>query len=57
MAYLNGFVTIVGMLTFFGIVMWAWSKGRVQANEDAASLPFALPDEADVVNKAGGSNE
>jgi len=57
MAYLNGFVTVAGMLTFFGIIAWAWSKGRRQANRDAALLPFALPDEAEVATKAGGSNE
>jgi cytochrome c oxidase cbb3-type subunit 4 len=47
MAFLNGLVTIISMAVFLGIVWWAWSKGRVKANEEAAQLPFSLPDEED----------
>lgn len=47
MAFLNGLMTIISMAVFFGIVWWAWSKGRVKANEEAAELPFSLPDEED----------
>lgn len=54
MAYLNAIVTAAAMLTFFGIVAWAWSKGRVDANRDASMLPFAVPDEEEV-NGLGGS--
>lgn len=46
MAYLNAFSTVFAMAVFFGIVWWAFSKGRRKANHDAAMLPFALPDEA-----------
>ncbi len=46
MAYLNALSTVLAMITFFGIVWWAFSKGRRKANHDAAMLPFALPDEA-----------
>ena len=45
LAYLNAAATVLAMITFFGIVWWAFSKGRKQANEEASKLPFALPDE------------
>lgn len=45
LAYLNAIGTILAMLAFFGIVWWAFSKGRKKANEESAMLPFALPDE------------
>ena len=44
-AYLNAFSTILAMITFFGIVWWAFSSKRKKANQEAAMLPFALPDE------------
>ncbi|MBV4395844.1 CcoQ/FixQ family Cbb3-type cytochrome c oxidase assembly chaperone [Advenella alkanexedens] len=45
MAILNGVFTVISMLMFFGIIWWAWSKHRVKDNDEAARLPFALPDE------------
>ena len=45
LAYLNALATGLMMLTFFGIIWWAFSKGRREANHEAALLPFALPDE------------
>jgi cytochrome c oxidase cbb3-type subunit 4 len=45
-AVLNAISTVLAMATFFGIIIWAFSKGRRQANHEAAMLPFALPDEA-----------
>jgi cytochrome c oxidase cbb3-type subunit 4 len=45
MAYLNAIGTVLAMLTFFGIVWWAFSKGRKQANRESEMLPFVLPDE------------
>ena len=44
-AILNAISTVLAMATFFGIIWWAFSKGRQQANYEAAMLPFALPDE------------
>ena len=44
-AVINAFATILAMLTFLGICWWAFSRGRAQANREAAMLPFALPDE------------
>lgn len=46
MAYVTAFFTILSMLTFFGIVWWAWSSHRREANRESAMLPFALPDES-----------
>ena len=45
LAYLNALATGLAMLTFFGIIWWAFSKGRQEANREASLLPFALPDE------------
>ncbi|MBF6617397.1 cbb3-type cytochrome oxidase subunit 3 [Pollutimonas thiosulfatoxidans] len=45
MGLLNGLATIIAMLTFLGIVVWAFSKGRADANREASMLPFAVPDE------------
>jgi len=40
--HLRSIVTVVSLLTFVGIVLWAWSK-RNQANfEEAARLPFSV---------------
>lgn len=55
---LNGIVTALALITFLGIVVWAWSKGRAKANYDASMLPFDLPDEEEVTKqKVEGSNE
>lgn len=45
LAYLNAIATVLAMLTFFGIIWWAFSKGRQKANKEAANLPFVLSDE------------
>ncbi len=45
LAYLNAIATVLAMLTFFGIIWWAFSKGRKKANEESANLPFVVPDE------------
>ncbi|MBU3592150.1 cbb3-type cytochrome c oxidase subunit 3 [Polynucleobacter sp. 78F-HAINBA] len=44
-AYLSAFSTVIGLVVFVGIVWWAWSPGRREANEESAELPFDLPDE------------
>ncbi|NLY27602.1 MAG: cbb3-type cytochrome c oxidase subunit 3 [Alcaligenaceae bacterium] len=53
----NGLMIILAMVTFLGIVWWAFSRGRAQANNEAAMLPFSLPDEGQAVKREGGSNE
>lgn len=55
---LMGVVTAIALITFLGIVIWAWSKGRAKANYDASMLPFDLPDEVEEQKqKVGDSNE
>ena len=44
-AWISGLATILAMVTFIGICLWAFSSGRRAANREAAMLPFALPDE------------
>ncbi|NYT85747.1 cbb3-type cytochrome oxidase subunit 3 [Pollutimonas harenae] len=57
MAMLNAVATIFAMLTFLGIVWWAFSRGRAQANYDASMLPFNVPDEGVSNKNEGGSHE
>lgn len=45
MAYMNAVVTILAVVVFFGIVWWAFSPHRKKANDEAAHIPFDLPDE------------
>jgi len=45
MGVLNGIVTGLALITFIGIVWWAFAKFRVKDNEQAAMLPFALPED------------
>jgi cytochrome c oxidase cbb3-type subunit IV len=45
MAIMNAIGTILAMIAFFGIVWWAFSARRKKANDEAANLPFELPDE------------
>jgi cytochrome c oxidase cbb3-type subunit 4 len=37
--------TIVVMVLFIGIVLWAWSGKRKQRFDDAANIPFAEDEE------------
>lgn len=34
-------VTVVGLLAFVGIAVWAWQRSRREAFDEAAALPFA----------------
>jgi cytochrome c oxidase cbb3-type subunit IV len=57
---LRTIVTVLGFLTFTGIVWWAWGRGRQQAFDEAAALPFAEDDEpngAAAASVAGGPNK
>ncbi len=38
---LRGIVTILVMITFIGLVIWAWSKRNKADFDEAAQLPFA----------------
>ncbi|AIL32341.1 cbb3-type cytochrome oxidase subunit 3 [Basilea psittacipulmonis] len=48
---LNGISIVLSLLVFFGIVAFAWSKGRSKDIERASQLPFDLPDEAETQHK------
>ena len=37
---LRSIVTVVSMLTFLGIVAWAWSRRNRERFDEAARLPF-----------------
>jgi cytochrome c oxidase cbb3-type subunit 4 len=37
---LRSIVTVAGLITFIGIVLWAWSKRNAADFEQAARLPF-----------------
>jgi cytochrome c oxidase cbb3-type subunit IV len=41
--------TVLTFAAFLGIVAWAWSRRRAAAFAEAANAPFALPDDADIV--------
>ena len=38
---LRSLVTVVSMLLFVGIVLWAWRHSRAPAFDAAAALPFS----------------
>jgi cytochrome c oxidase cbb3-type subunit IV len=38
--FLRSAVTVVSLLTFLGIVAWAWSRRNKAGFEEAAQLPF-----------------
>ncbi|WP_353146686.1 CcoQ/FixQ family Cbb3-type cytochrome c oxidase assembly chaperone [Pollutimonas bauzanensis] len=56
-AIINGIATVAALLTFLGIVWWAFSRGRADANQEASMLPFAVPDERLTSKNEGGSHE
>lgn len=37
---LRAIVTVVSLVTFLGIVMWAWSRRNRERFDEAARLPF-----------------
>ncbi|OSZ75593.1 cbb3-type cytochrome c oxidase subunit 3 [Hydrogenophaga sp. IBVHS1] len=37
---LRSIVTVVSLLTFLGIVAWAWSRSNRDRFDEAARLPF-----------------
>ena len=45
---LSSLFTVVSLVTFVGIVLWAWSGRRGEEFSVAAKAPFALPDEAEL---------
>lgn len=43
--FIHGLLTLLLMVLFVGIVVWAYSGKRKQRFEDAANLPFADEDD------------
>jgi len=43
---LRGIITVLSLLAFVGIVVWAYGRNRRQQFEEAANLPFADDDRA-----------
>ena len=37
---LRSIVTVVSLLTFLGIIVWAWSRSNQDRFDEAARLPF-----------------
>ena len=42
---LHSIMTVIAFVTFIGIVVWAYSRKRKSAFDEAANAPFALPEE------------
>ena len=51
---LRGLATIVVMVTFLGICIWAYSSKRKTNFDDAANLPFA---DDDATGQDSGTNK
>jgi len=41
---LRGISTLLALIAFIGVWIWAWSSKRKSAFDDAANLPFADDD-------------
>jgi len=44
---LRSLTTVLGLICFLGIAVWAYSKKSKQGFEDAANLPFADDDDSE----------
>ncbi|MCB1632661.1 MAG: cbb3-type cytochrome c oxidase subunit 3 [Pseudomonadales bacterium] len=51
---LLGLGTVLAMIAFIGVCIWAWSDKRKQRFEEAAQLPFA--DEPQASSKGGNDD-
>lgn len=43
---IRSLVTVLSLVAFLGIVLWAWSAKRKPAFDEAAQLPFADDEES-----------
>ncbi|QTN25152.1 cbb3-type cytochrome c oxidase subunit 3 [Rhizobacter sp. AJA081-3] len=50
---LRSVVTVVSMLAFLGIIVWAWSRSNRSAFDEAAKLPFAEEQGAEGASRGG----
>ncbi|RMF18498.1 MAG: cbb3-type cytochrome c oxidase subunit 3 [Gammaproteobacteria bacterium] len=53
---LRGIITILVIISFTGLVIWAWSKRNKSDFDEAAQLPFA-DDELDAQSTKKAENE
>ena len=44
--FIRGVITALSLVSFIGIVVWAYGSGRKQRFEEAANLPFSDDDRA-----------
>jgi cytochrome c oxidase cbb3-type subunit 4 len=49
--------TVIPLITFLGIVTWAYSRRRKAAFSEAANAPFALPDDGPVAARGEPGRE
>lgn len=49
---LRSLTTVLGLLCFLGIVVWAYGKGSKKGFEEAANLPFAEHDDEGAASSA-----
>jgi cytochrome c oxidase cbb3-type subunit 4 len=52
---LRSAVTVISLLAFVGIIVWAWSRKNRAAFDEAAQLPFA--DEQGASGASRGGNQ
>lgn len=52
---LRSLMTVVSLLTFLGIIWWAYGKARSKGFEEAANLPFADKDAEEVETRSSTS--
>jgi cytochrome c oxidase cbb3-type subunit 4 len=50
---LRSVVTVVSLLAFLGIVVWAWSRSNRAGFDEAAQLPFAEEQGAEGASRGG----
>ncbi|MBS0449524.1 MAG: cbb3-type cytochrome c oxidase subunit 3 [Proteobacteria bacterium] len=52
---LRSLMTVVSMIAFLGIIVWAWSRNNRAAFDEAAQLPFV--DEQGAAGASRGGNQ
>ena len=50
---LRSIVTVISLITFLGIVAWAWSRSNRAGFDEAAQLPFAEEQGAEGASRGG----
>ncbi len=50
---LRSVVTVVSLIAFLGIVVWAWSRSNRAGFDEAAQLPFAEEQGAEGASRGG----